>query len=324
MITTLHVGLGTIGREILKATALTGRCRPVGGVDPVFAGQEMSALPEIPQVKGKVFHDLDEALSLKPRAAVISTFSRVEAIADDLFKLIAAGVNVVSSCENLSYPWLKTPELADELDEAAKDAGVTIVGTGVNPGFVLDCLPVMLCRPCETVQHVRATRIVDTARRRKQLQLKTGGGMKPEEFRAKAKAGLLGHVGLPESVALIAKGLRWEVDHAKVEQNIEPIINDVTVETEHVRATPDLVKGHYQTVTLHGEREKSITLALTMQLGAREEYDDILIEGEPGIHARIMGGVFGDSATAGCTANIIHQAVMARPGLLTVLDMPLV
>lgn len=323
MLTTIHVGLGTIGREILKATAQSGRGRPLAGVDPAFAGQNLRDLPDVPAMDGKVFHDLEEALALEPRVAVISTLSKVEAISDQLLQIIRAGVNVVSTCENLSYPWLKTPELADELDEACKQAGVTVVGTGVNPGFVLDALPVMLARPCESVDNVYCTRIVDTARRRQQLQLKTGGGMSPEDFRAKAKAGLLGHVGLVESAALLALGLHWDLAHCQIEETLEPIMNEVTVETEHVKAGPAQAKGQHQSVTIHGVHGHRIVLTLRMELGAAEEYDEIIIEGEPDIRARIIGGVFGDSATAGCTVNILHQTVMARPGVLTVLDLPL-
>lgn len=323
MLTTMHIGLGTIGREILKATVMSGFARPVAAVDPIFAGQPFTDLPDVPPLEGIVQHEIAQALSLKPDVAIISTFSRVEAIAEDLRQLIAAGVNVVSTCETLSYPWLNNPELASELDEAARNAGVTIVGTGVNPGFVLDALPVLLCRPCEAVRNVRATRIVDTAKRRKQLQLKTGAGMLPEDFHAKAKAGLLGHVGLAESAALVAVGLGWEVSHRNVEETIEPVMNNLRVETEHVVSEPHQAKGQYQTVTVHGEKSKTIRLMLKMELGAAEEYDQIEIEGEPNVTARVIGGIFGDSATAGCTVNILRQTVMARPGLLTVLDMPL-
>jgi 4-hydroxy-tetrahydrodipicolinate reductase len=323
MIRTVHIGLGTIGREIVKAAVLSGKAHPVAAVDPLFAGQSLGQVPDVPDVKARVFHDLSEALEASPQVAVISTFSKVEAIAEDLHRLIAAGVNVVSTCENLSYPWLTTPELADELDQAARDAGVTVVGTGVNPGFVLDCLPVMLSRPCATVRRVLATRVVDTSLRRKQLQLKTGAGMMPEDFESKAQAGLLGHVGLAESACLIARGLGWKVDHKNLEEDIAPVINDRRVQTEHVLSEPHQAKGQLQHVVVRGEQGREIRLTLKMELGAAEEYDEIIIEGEPKVTARIIGGVFGDSATAGCTVNIIRQALNAPPGLLTVLDMPL-
>jgi 4-hydroxy-tetrahydrodipicolinate reductase len=323
MLTTLHAGLGTIGREILKATVMGGVARVVGGVDPLFAGQTLSDLPDIPTVAGPIFGSLAEALAVKPDVALLSTLSTVPAVADDLRALITAGVNVVSTCEDLSYPWLKTPELADELDALARQHGVTVVGTGVNPGFVLDALPVLLTRPCEIVHRVRATRLVNTARRRKQLQLKTGGGLSVAEFRAQAQAGKLGHVGLAESAALIARGLRWEINAAQIAETIEPVLTDATVRTEYVTAGPEQCKGQQQTVTVQGEGERRIELTLRMELGAAEEYDEIIIEGEPGLHARIIGGVFGDSATAGCTVNLIRQTAGARPGLLTVLDLPL-
>lgn len=323
MLTTLHIGLGTIGREIIKATVARGAARPIGGCDPLHGGKQLADLPDTPSIAAPVFDNLPEGLSLKPDVAVLSTLSTVDAIAEDLLTIIKAGVNVVSTCENLSYPWLKTPELADEINQAALEAGVTVVGTGVNPGFVLDALPVLLARPCETVQSVRAVRVVDTALRRKQLQLKTGAGLTVQEFEDAVKAGELGHVGLSESGALIARGLGWQVAAPQIEETIEPVLRKVTVETEWVKALPEHCKGQFQRVIVRGEKGMTITLELTMELGAPEEYDEIIIEGEPKVHARIIGGVFGDSATAGCTANILHQVRMARPGLLTVLDLPL-
>lgn len=323
MIRTVHIGLGTIGRDIVKTAILSGKAHPVAAVDPLYAGQNLGRVPEVPEITAPVYHDLSDALAASPEVAVISTFSKVEAIADDLRQLISAGVNVVSTCENLSYPWLKSPALAEELDQAAREAGVTIVGTGVNPGFVLDCLPVMLCRPCETVRRVSATRVVNTSLRRKQLQLKTGAGMVREDFESKAEASLLGHVGLAESACLIARGLGWKVDHRNLEESIEPVINDRRVQTEHVVSEPHQAKGQLQNVIVRGEHGREIRLTLKMELGATEEYDEIVIEGDPSVTARIIGGIFGDSATVGCTVNIIRQVLMARPGLLTVLDLPL-
>lgn len=324
---TLHIGLGTIGQEIVKAALKRSVGEPIGGVDPLWAGKTLADLPALAELNvpaAPIFSSLAEALeSLPLDVAVVSTVSIVEGIARDLFALIAAGVNVVSTCENLSYPWLKTPELARQLDKAAREAGVTIVGTGVNPGFVLDALPVLLTRPCETVRQVRAVRIVDTAQRRRQLQLKTGAGLTEAEFRARAQAGQLGHVGLSESAALIARGLGWEITPAHINETIEPILRPTTVQTDYVTAGPELCKGQFQRVTVQAEGGGSIILELTMELGAPEQYDEIFIEGEPNIHVRIEGGLFGDTATAGCTVNILRQVVQAPPGLLTVLDLPI-
>jgi 2,4-diaminopentanoate dehydrogenase len=325
MLKTLHIGLGTIGREIVKATLTSGKGTPVAGVDPAFAGKTLSDLPQVPPGQtAPIYGTLKEALGHKPDIAVLSTASTVDGIADDLRALIAAGVNVVSTCEKLAYPWLEAAELAAQLDEAAKEAAVTIVGTGVNPGFVLDLFAVTLTRPCETVQSVRAVRKVNTARRRQQLQVKTGAGMTIADFEAKARAGQIGHVGLSESAALIAKGLGWPVDRDLIRETLEPIVAEGNTQSDHVKVAAGRVKGQYQTVTLPGPAGRSIELALTMELGCAEEYDEVTVTGEPSVQARIIGGVFGDSATAGCTVNIMHQVVHARPGLLTVLDLPAV
>ena len=323
MLRTLHVGLGTIGREILKATVESGIGRPVAGVDPLFVGRQMSDLPEGPATPVPVHADLASALESKPDIAILSTASRVEAIASDLRTLVAAGVNCVSTCEKLAYPWLDTPQLAEELNEKAKNAGVTIVGTGVNPGFLLDALPVFLTRPCEAVSRVAASRFVNTARRRRQLQEKTGAGMTLEEFARKAEAGTVGHVGLAESAALLATGLGWEVSRADINETIEPVLAEEAVSSDYLTVPAGRVKGQLQTITLQGPDAKAIQITLKMALGLEEEYDEVRVEGVPPLHVRVIGGLFGDSATAGCTVNILRQTVAARPGLLTVLDLPL-
>jgi 4-hydroxy-tetrahydrodipicolinate reductase len=275
-------------------------------------------------VAGRVYATLGEALDLRPAVAVLSTASSVAALMPDLRQIIAAGANIVSTCERLSYPWLSTPGLAEEINDLAHEAAVTVVGTGINPGFLLDALPVFLARPVVDLQHLRATRIVNTARQRPQLQDKTGAGLTAAQFRERAERGQVGHVGLAESAALVGRGLGWEVVAGAIVERLEPVIAEASVSSDHVTVPPGLVRGQLQTVELSGPGGRTLTLTLRMALGELEEYDEVVIEGDPPLHARIIGGVFGDTATAGCTANILSQVVAARPGLLTVLDLPLV
>lgn len=321
MLRTIHVGLGTIGQAILRATLVSGRATPVAGVDPAHAGEDLADLggstPGVP-----VHADLAAALQGKPDVAIVSTVSSVQELMPALRRLAAAGTNVVSTCEKLCYPWLETPDLAEEINDLAHEHAVTVVGTGVNPGFLLDALPVLLSRPAVTVRGLRATRTVNTARRRRQLQEKTGAGLSPEEFARKAAAGTVGHVGLAESAALLCRGLGWPVPEA-IPVRLSPVIADQTVVGEDRTVEAGMVRGQLQTVELAGPQGQPLQLRLLMALGEAEEGDEIVIDGDPPVHGRLVGGVFGDAATAGCTVNILPQVVQARPGLLTVLDLPL-
>ncbi len=320
-IRTIHVGLGTIGQAILRATVSSGIATPVAGVDPAHAGERLAAFTGGPS-EAVVQPDLAAALGHPADVAIVSTASAVPDLMATLRPLIASGCNVVSTCEKLCYPWLETPELATEIDDLAHRHGVTVVGTGINPGFLLDALPVFLRRPVVSVRAVRATRTVNTARRRRQLQEKTGAGLAPEEFARKAAEGSIGHVGLAESAALVCRGLGWPVPET-IDVRLEPVIADQPVMSEIGTVEAGMVRGQVQTVQLAGPEGQSLSLRLLMALGETDEADEILIDGDPPVHARLIGGVFGDTATAGCTANIIPQVVAARPGLLTVLDLPL-
>src|SRR5438445_10299926 len=119
---------------------------------------------------------------------------------------------IVSTCEELSYPFRTHPELAAKLDTAAKEWGVALVGTGVNPGFVMDKLVITLAAVSQRIEHAKALRIVDASKRRLPLQKKIGAGLSVDEFRAKVAQGVIKHVGLPESVAMVAEAVGLAVD----------------------------------------------------------------------------------------------------------------
>ncbi|MFO7945645.1 MAG: dihydrodipicolinate reductase [Armatimonadota bacterium] len=327
MIRTLHVGLGTIGREIIRACMSRNVSVPSGAVDinPNLLNSSLSDLvtgaPEGAPVYGSIS---DAVAGGEYDVAVLCTASHIPDVRDDLEALINAGIDVVSTTEELSYPQLQHPEVSAELNAAARDAGVSIVGTGVNPGFVLDLLPAIMTRPCVEIASISARRIVNTQRRRKQLQLKVGAGMSPQKFRALAEEGQIGHVGLLESLALVAEAVGSPVDLDAVEHSLEPVIATEDIASDEVTVAAGEVCGAEESVRLSPTPETSIELFLRMRLGEPEEYDEVRIEGVPPIVMRIEGGVHGDVATAGCTANIIPATLNARAGLLTVLDLPIV
>ena len=137
-----------------------------------------------------------------------STSSYLPSVMDQLLEILGAGCCVVSTCEELAYPYRKHPDLSAQLDAAAKEEGVAIVGTGVNPGFVMDKLVLTLSAVSQRVEWAKAVRVVDASKRRLPLQKKIGAGMTPEEFRQQVIAGVIKHHGLPESIAMVADGFR--------------------------------------------------------------------------------------------------------------------
>ncbi len=327
MIRTAHVGLGPIGLQIARATIDGGQGTPVAAVD-VSADLIGRPLGELTGCKGapdvRVAAELESSLAAAAAAgaqlAVVATGSRLPAVCDQIRCAVRHGLNVVSTSEELTWPWLRHPGLAVELDREAQHHGVTIVGTGINPGFLLDLLPLLLCRPCQVVERVTAKRIVNVSLRRAQLQRKVGSGLDPARYRELAAEGKMGHVGLGESAAMLAAGLGWDYDD--VDEGIEPVVAQHPVRTDHVSIEPGQVMGSHQTARIATDQGKTIELICRMTHGETDPRDEIIVDGDPWVRMRIDGGIFGDTATAGCTVNVFRQAVAARPGLLTVKDLP--
>lgn len=341
------VGLGPIGLRaaelVLERPAL--RLVAVADADPARAGRRLSELlaaevPEppdgdpadhpdsarVPQPVGessavRVDADGVEALAReRPDAALICTSSSLAAVAPLLRAAAAAGANAVSPCEELLLPDLRHPELAAELDAEARRAGVTFLGTGVNPGFVLDYLPAVLAAASRRVEGVRGLRVVDAGSRRRPLQRKVGAGLRPEEFERRAADGALGHVGMRESVALLGRALGFELD--EIGQRTEPVIAERDLETAVVTVRRGEVAG-IRNVGFGDEKgRRRVRLELQMYVGAAEPRDELTLEGEPELRLAIAGGVPGDLATAAILVNWIPGVVRAAPGLSTVLDLP--
>lgn len=326
-IRTAHVGLGPIGRQIVAAAAESGFAQPVAAVDIALdvAGKSLGEIMGDARlspvtVQGDLADGLAAARDAGAQVLILATGSELPRIAPQITAALEAGLNVVSTSEQLTWPWLKHPALADELDTAAQRAGMTVVGTGINPGFLLDLLPLLLCRPCQKVQQVTAKRIVDVSARRVQLQRKVGSGLSPEEYRVLAAQGAIGHVGLGESAALLAAGLGWEYED--VYETIEPVVATAACGTAEFPIAPGQVMGSHQVARVSTDRGHTIELICRMTHGEPNPRDEIIVHGDPHVQMRIEGGIFGDTATAGCTVNILRQVVRAPAGLLTVKDLP--
>jgi 4-hydroxy-tetrahydrodipicolinate reductase len=312
----LLFGIGAIGAGIGRLAAQRDGIELVAAVDsaPEKVGQSVYEALEIEQPRGapevRIEADAEQALAkAKPDVVLHATGSYLPDVLPQFIACVKAGVNVVSTCEELCYPWNRHQELAKQLDSEARANSVTVLGTGVNPGFVMDTLAVTLTGVCQSVERVRLKRIVDVGTRRIQLQRKVGVGIPIEEFRERAAAGRFGHVGLKESCWMLAAGLGWQLD--SLEETLEPYPGSDGNAAGQLQRAVGTMKGR-----------QVIEAVVQMSAAADDPRDEIEIEGVPPVHLVIKGGIAGDYATAGVILNAVPLVIEHQPGLVTMLDLP--
>lgn len=317
------MGLGFIGQEVARAAAASPELRLVGAVDnnPALLGKKLGEVLGDPGIGLKIVGDLGSAVGRNHGAVLLhATGSRLPQVMDQLIEAIKLGMSVVSTCEELAFPYLKYPELAEKLDRAAARAGVSVLGTGVNPGFVLDRLVATAAQVCGPVRHVTASRVVDARTRREALQRKIGAGLAEDEFEALVDKEQIGHVGLIESAALCALGVGLDCDD--YEEEIVPVIAEEDITGGAFPVRRGRVAGIHQTAVALEDGQERVRLELTIAMGADAPGDRIVIEADPKVELEIKGGVDGDRATANLLVNAAPRVTAAEPGLLTVLELP--
>ena len=321
----IQYGIGPIGASIVRLMRQKNSLEIVGAIDtdPQKVGRDLGEVVGATDSPwGVLISDDPGSVFAKPADAVVhSTSSCLTSVMDQLLSCVAAGLCVVSTCEELSYPFRKHPELSRTLDTAARDEGVALVGTGVNPGFVMDKLPLTLSAVSQRVDWVSAVRIVDASKRRLPLQKKIGAGMTAEEFRAQVAAGVIKHHGLPESIAMVADGLGFSLDD--ISETIEPMIAEAIVKTEFLEVAAGQVAGVHQIARGTASGKEKIFMELKMYVGAKEPGDTVVLKGDPNLTLTIPGGTHGDVATAAMAVNAIPVVLAANAGLRTSRDLPL-
>jgi 2,4-diaminopentanoate dehydrogenase len=313
------VGLGPMGCRIAAALLERPGVRVAGAADvsPERAGHDLGALLETGPRGLRVAGSIDDLPAPAPGAvALLCTTSSLAAAIPQVEALLDGGWNVLSTCEELSFPGRETPG-ARRLDEAARQAGRSVLASGINPGFLLDTLPLTLAAACVRVDHVLVRRVLDTDRRRLPLQRKVGVGMAAAEFRALAASGGLGHVGLRQSAGMLAAGLGWRLDG--YDEELEPVLADRPRETGVGPVAAGAVIGQHQVARGRAGGREVLRYVLEMYAGA-EAFDEVAISGEPNLRSRIEGGLNGDAGTVGVIANLVPVVAAAEPGLLTMLD----
>ena len=321
----MHVGLGPIGAAVVRQVAARKGFQIVAAVDidPNKSGKDLGDVVGLGRrLRLKVTSDLAKTIkATKPDVAILCTSSSLKRVLPQFEEVLKYKVPIVSTTEELSYPAPYNRRLAKRLDEAARKAKVAVLGTGVNPGFTMDALPIALTGVCERVDRIEVHRVQDASIRRLPFQQKIGSGLTPEQFQKKVDDGSVRHVGLSESIQMIGDAMGWRLD--RITDDIQPKIADRTVQSEFLAVDPGFVCGIIQDGVGYVKGEPLVRLHMEAYLGAPESYDSVLVEGSPRLYSKIAGGVHGDVATASITVNSIPKVVAAEPGLRTMRDMPL-
>ncbi|MBI5506855.1 MAG: hypothetical protein HY899_18875 [Deltaproteobacteria bacterium] len=320
----LHFGLGEIGIGIARETARTARLHSVAAVDldSSKVGRPLGSLCGSGSSDVIVRASLMEALA--DAGSVDVAFhcagSHLKDIEAGLLDLIEAGCNVVTTAEEVIFPYVGHPDAAERLDAAARRKGVTLYAAGVNPGFLLDRLPVYLSSMTLAPRSVRAVRMVDLSRRRAALRRKMGVGEDAASVSERTRRFAIGHAGFTESVQYVARALGWAI--GPVEQALEPVVADRRVERAGEIVEPGAVLGLAHTAHAESADGHEINFSLTMRLDCSEPFDEIEIAGQPPILVRFPLGLHGDLATLASAVNAASFVATAPPGLISQLATP--
>jgi len=314
-----QVGLGPMGVRLCKLALEKEGIEIVGATERANLGKDVGEVIGLGKKLGVTLtDDLNAALAAEPDVVLHSTLSSLELAKEQLATIIKAKVDIVSTCEEISYPWQTQPEIAKELDTLAQENNVTVLGTGVNPGFCMDTFPIVMTGVCQKVEKIRVARVQDATCRRLPFQEKIGAGCTPEEFEERKASGKLRHVGLRESSDMIAGAMGWKINDYR--ETIAPIIAKKEISNEYLTVKPGQAVGVEQIAISMMNGKEIIRMEFQAYLGAPESYDTVYIMGVPNMEVTVKGGIQGDIATASMAVNAMPRVINATPGLLTMKD----
>jgi 4-hydroxy-tetrahydrodipicolinate reductase len=321
----IQYGLGPIGSAVAKLVVERENLELVGGVDvdPAKVGKDVGEVIGLGRSLGfATSKKLAEVLDKTQADAVLHcTNSYFDQFNSQINEILDAKLDIVSTSEELSFPWHFNREPAEAIDRAAKSAGKTVLGTGVNPGFLMDSLPLNLTAICQKVDRVDIVRVINASERRGPFQAKIGSGMTVEAFNAKMAEGRMGHVGLPESMAMLFDTLGRKLD--RLENKVEPVVAEVLTQTDHFTVQPGQAKGLKQVGRGYTKDGEFATMTFLAALAMEDDGDTIKITGHPNLEVKLKG-TNGDICTVAMAVNAVRRVVEAAPGLVTMRDLPIV
>ncbi|MEX0662831.1 MAG: hypothetical protein WEA58_13645 [Balneolaceae bacterium] len=325
MIKVIQIGIGALGKQVLQYAVEREGIQIIGAVDlnPDLHGKDIGDILETKPKGVTISTSIAEAIEKagsKPEVAVLTTVSSIDKLVGQVKEAAQFGLHIVSTCEELSYPWKQHPEASKKIDDICKKNKVACLGTGVNPGFLMDYLAAAFTSISQRVDHITVERVQDASVRRIPFQQKIGAGLTAEEFQAKKENGTLRHVGLPESVDLIAGAMGWDLDRNN--ETLEPVLATSKITNGHKPIEKGLPAGVQQVGSGFVGDKEVIKLVFRAAVGEEKSYDKITVKGLPNLTTEIDGGVNGDVATCAITVNAIRSITKTSPGLKTMLDVP--
>lgn len=320
----MQIGLGPIGCAVSRLLIQKSGWHIVAAVDadPAMQGRDLGEVVGLEQRLGvPVTRDLAAVQGADIDLAFLTTVSTFPEVLPTLSTLICHGIDVVSSTEELFYPYYRYAEQASTLDDLAKQHGVSVLGTGINPGFVMDTLVLLFTGVCQHITRIAVTRVANASGARPSLQKKLGLGLTPDIFAEYTAQRHVGVFGLVDSLAFVAHVLKWQMDDFK--ERLVPVIADRPVRLARGRVEPGQVCGVRYMVKGMSHGKEVISFDLRMYLEAENVRDTIYIEGTPTLETTIKSTDMGDVAAAGLLVNMSPLVHQARAGLLTMVDLPL-
>lgn len=325
IINVLQVGLGPLGVKIGQFLQEREGLNLLAAIDTnsAIAGRDLGTFLGVKPNGIKIVDHIDKITNIANiDIAILSTISDLERIIAQIDLLLDHSLPIVSSCEELTYPWHQKSTAFIELDKKAKEKGVAVLATGVNPGFLMDTLPTMMTAVCQNVQHIHVNRFQDAQYRRMPFQQKIGAGLSLNQFEERKKLSTLRHVGLTESMYFIAHSLGWKID--KTEDVIMPVIAKETIQTPAMSIKKGEAMGVRQEGRAFWKGKEKIKLIFEAAVGSGKSFDEVKISGSPDLNVMIENGVNGDIATCAIILNAIPKVLIAQPGIKTMADVSLI
>ncbi len=319
----IQYGLGPIGCATARLIDERADLELVGAVDidPAKVGRDVGRLIGLDHDLGVTTARELAAVGRPADVVIHTTNSFFDLFTDQVLGILAAGFDVVSTSEELVFPWLDNPDQGARIDAAARAAGRTVLGTGVNPGFLMDSLPLFMTSIMQRVDHVSVLRVVNASKRRGPFQAKIGAGMTVDEFRTRMAGGRMGHIGLMQSTTMIFDTLGKKL--VRFESTVEPVVAEKPARTAFFDVAPGRVRGLHQVSRAYADDGEFVGLTFRAALDEEPDGDTIRITGHPDLTVTLRG-TNGDLATVAMAVNAVRRTREAAPGLLTMRDLPIV